>query len=194
MDKHNLGIIAQISAGKDTLAQMVGELIVPKTIQIINFSDWIGEELIKRGRIKTQGNYQLTSRELRQEYGEACLGYEVQKRALHSFADLPILTGIRRAEDITPLRDLPGDLHLLYLTAPAEKRWQWQIARRTRPGEAGKTFEQFMREDADECEVHIRQIGEQLADGHINNNGTLEDLRHRLELFIRDRFRDLLSV
>jgi len=185
--KFYLGIIAQISAGKDVTAAMVRELIAPKMVQIINYSDRIGEELIARGLEKSQKNFQEESRRLRDAFGQEYLGRAVSYRALHSRADLPILTGIRRAEDITPLRQLPGDLYLLFLTAPAEKRWQWQRARAQRPGEAAKSFEQFMREDADECEMHIRQVGQQLADGCIDNCGTLDDLHHQVSLMLRDR-------
>ena len=188
MANQHLGIISDPTVGKDTVAQMVRDLIAPHTVQIINYSDRMKEELNARGVPLTRQNFQNESRRLRGAFGEDHLGQVVRYRAIHSQADLPILTGIRRAEDIMPLRTLPGSLYLLYLTAPAKKRWEWQQARRQNADEGGKSFEQFLKEDQDECEIHIRQIGQDLADGRIDNNGTLDELRGKVRLMLRDRF------
>lgn len=190
MTRGYLGIIAEIKAGKGTVADIVAELVSRNggTTQLINYSDPM-RDCLKVGLthvVRDRDAYQRFAVGCRDVFGPDVWAKEVDFRARQSTARFVVLAGMRWPPDLPLVKALPNS-YALYLTAPQQKRWEWTRAKNEKPGDAEKTWEQFQLEDKAETERYIGDIGKQ-ADGFIRNDGTLDDLRRRVHLLLRDRF------
>jgi dephospho-CoA kinase len=85
------------------------------------------------------------------------------------------------------LRGLPNSF-LIAIEAPAELRFERLKKRNDRPGDAEKTWEEFMRENDAEPERMIEEIAKE-ADVTIDNSGTMDALRREIQTFLREKLK-----
>jgi dephospho-CoA kinase len=96
--------------------------------------------------------------------------------------ELVALNGIRLMPDAVDFTGLDG-FRMLYVTAPADVRYERVKKRGDRPGEIDMTWEQFQAVETSETEVEIPDVG-RIAQFRIDNTGTKDDLFARIdELF-----------
>ena len=107
--------------------------------------------------------------------GEEILGNVIYSRALLDKSDVIFLDGVRRPQDVAMLRRFSGS-SLVFVFAPLDQRYEWLKARADRPGDANKTWEEFLREQAAESESKIDELRHS-AYFKIDNCGDLEFLR-----------------
>jgi hypothetical protein len=189
-EKGYVGVIARNKAGKGTVSDIIQEVLAPHglTVETVNYSDSLKGTLLHGLTCLTRerATYDELSRVFREGFGQDILAREVDARARRSSAHIVVLAGMRRPPEMPLVRSLPNS-HILYLTAPVQRRWEWTRLKNERPGDADKTLEQFLLEEQDECHQFIEEIGEQ-ADSRIDNNGTLDEFKHTIRLMVRDRF------
>jgi hypothetical protein len=185
-----LGIIAKMKAGKGAVADIVAKAVARHggVTELINYSDRMTDALragfphIPRSREA----YQKIGEAARNAFGPDVWAQGVDFCARQSKADFVVLAGMRWPPEVPLVRELPNS-HIVYLTAPFEKRLEWLRIKAERPGDAEKTVEQFANEHKAQTEIYVDQIGAQ-ADSVIDNSGTLEDLERKVRVLLRDRF------
>ncbi|HXV27216.1 MAG TPA: hypothetical protein VD862_04310 [Candidatus Paceibacterota bacterium] len=155
-----VGLIAELRGGKGTVGDLVTELAGPRATAIMGFSDPINECLDALGLPRTRENQQTFSTWARKAFGQDVFSNALYERAIRATADIVVIHGIRRPADAPMLRKIPG-FFLCSIQAPAELRYRWMVRRNERPGDAEKTYEQFLKENDAEPEQLIRTIAQE---------------------------------
>lgn len=143
-----------------------------------SLSDILREELRERGLEATRDNLIRTGNELRAAFGPDILA----RRAMDRLTGPTVFDSIRNTREVAYLRTQEGFI-LLALDAPLEVRFG-RVAARGR-NESAATLEEFRRKE--DLERAGGEAAQQLeaclaaADYVIINDGTLEDLRRKLE-------------
>jgi dephospho-CoA kinase len=121
---------------------------------------------------------------LRQEFGNDLLARamaeDIKKDTVHDFI---VVESIRREEDIEYLKKLPG-FHLLSIKADPEIRYQRLIQRGEKQDDAGKSYEEFIKDHDRETEKSIIPLLDK-AEFIIDNNGTNEELYTKLDELVK---------
>lgn len=189
MAKLYLAITGHTAAGKESCYIAAKEGFAGLlTVSIHHFSDPLSETLDLLYLEKSRPNQQMLSTVLRQAFGENLLGNIIFNRALADTADVVFLDGVRRPKDIEMLKKLPNSF-LGYVWAPPEEAYKRLVKRNDRPGDAEKTWEQFLTEQAAEAESLIESL-RSAADFELDNS--LDDpnftlLRLQVVGFIRNK-------
>jgi len=163
-----IGLVGEKGSGKETFVKVLRGIFPIIPIGHIRFSDPIVETLNLWGIPITRKNAQDYIKWLEQRYGTGILAQLIKGRALESAAKIVTLDGIRWWQDVKMLRELPNNI-LVYITAPAELRFERLKKRNEKVGEAEMSWEQFLEEEKAENEIYIPEIGEK-ADYKILND------------------------
>lgn len=169
-----IGLTGTNAAGKgEAAAYFAG-----KGYAVFSLSDIIREELRQRGEPVTRDSLIRTGNELRRRFGADVLA----RRTMAKVRGPAVIDSIRNLAEVEYLRRQEGFL-LLAVDAPVEVRFA-RAALRGRD-ESAADLEAFKRKE--EEERRGGEDGQQLeacmaaADRTIINDGTLEELRRRLE-------------
>lgn len=175
-----LAIVGRTATGKESSYIAAKEGFAGKlAVSIHHFSDPLNETIeavnkimakrgLKNQLEKSRPNQQDISTELRKIFGEDLLGNLLFKRALADPADIVFLDGVRRLKDVEMLKKLPNSF-LGYVYAPPEEAYKRLVARNDRPGDAEKTWEQFLSEQSAEAESLIENL-RPMADFELYNS------------------------
>lgn len=164
-----IAIIGHTATGKESSYVAAKEALDGKlTVSIHHFSDPLSEILELLYLPKSRPNQQNLSTDLRRRFGEDLLGNILYRRALTDPADVVFLDGVRRPKDVEMLKKLPNSF-LGYVFAPPEEAHKRLIIRNDRPGDAGKTWEQFQQEQSAEAESLIDAL-RPMADFELDNS------------------------
>jgi dephospho-CoA kinase len=174
-----IGIVGEIASGKGVAAKYLQDRYGGV---VFKFSTVMRDVLKRLYVAQSRENLQSLSRILRQQFGEDLFAKSIAQDASGSDAPLIITDGIRRPSDITELAKLP-EFHLVTITAPEEVRYLRVKNRAENPGDAEKSWEDFIKDSSAEPEAQIRTIAAQ-AQYAIKNDGTLEDLHRELDALI----------
>lgn len=185
--KAYIAVVGKSGAGKETIFQLTRALLNirsdrPWEVSIHHFSDPLNEILGLLYLERARPNQQKISTVLRQAFGEELIGNVIYNRALKDMSDIVFLDGVRRAPDVVMLRRLPNS-HLLCVEADPKVRFERLKKRADRPGDAEKTWEEFLKEQSAESESLIDEIAKE-ADFKIDNSGDVEWLRHQIQNFL----------
>ena len=176
MKKIILGLVGEIASGKGTAAQHLVETHKATTFK---FSTPL-RDVIKRMHIEmNRANLQTLSTMLRNQFGQDLLAKIIAEDVKQSDAEIIVVDGIRRLEDIKYLRELP-EFKLLYVTADINKRYERIIKRGENADDNSKTFKQFELDHNSETELEIPQVAA-TAEITINNNGDLKELQSQID-------------
>lgn len=164
-----LAIIGHTATGKESSYKAAKEAFAEKLIfSIHHFSDPLNEIIDLLGLEKSRPNQQNLSTDLRRRFGENLLGNVLYRRALEDPADVVYLDGVRRPKDLEMLKKLPNSF-LGYVFAPPEEAHKRLIKRNDRPGDALKTWEEFLAEQSAEAESLIDTL-RPMADFELDNS------------------------
>ncbi|MBU6415085.1 AAA family ATPase [Patescibacteria group bacterium] len=170
-----IAIIGESGAGKETIFRIIAREVAGKyAISIYHFHDPLNEILDLLFLPRERANQQALSTMLRQRFGEELLGNVLQRRALADSADIIVLDGVRRPQDVIMLRKFPNSF-LCFVAAPFEKRLERIRVRNDRPGDAEKTEEAFRTEQNAEAESMIREIAKEadtVFDNSVDDDGS----------------------
>ncbi|HSR70379.1 MAG TPA: AAA family ATPase [Acidobacteriota bacterium] len=178
-----IGLTGRNGAGKGEVAAFFKK----KGFRFYSLSDVIRDEIRKRGEAVTRGQLVETGNRLRAEFGHDVLARRVRDRL--DGTDNCVIDSIRLPEEVEALRTLPGFL-MLSVEAEPEIRYQ-RVLQRGRESDP-QTLEEFLELEGLELAKPgsgRQQLAEtaKKADHRVPNNGTIEELHRRLELFLGQR-------
>ena len=115
--------------------------------------------------------------ELVYKYGEDVISKAMLK-SMQSFEDdIIVFNGMRLPSDYDYLKKAKGIL--IYITADPKLRWERVVTRKEKSDDT-EPFEKFKEMHKRKTEISVPRMGEK-ADYHIENTGTLEDLREKVK-------------
>jgi dephospho-CoA kinase len=171
-----IGLTGTNGAGKGEIASH----FIRKGFAFHSLSDVLRAELAARGEAATRDNLIRIGNALRASQGADVLA----RRIMASITGRAIIDSIRNPEEIAFFRTRP-DFLLLAVDAPVALRYE-RVRKRGRD-ESARTPDEFAAKEREEMEgaptgQRLRRCLE-LADALIINDGTLEDLYRKLEVF-----------
>ena len=174
-----LGLAGEMASGKGTVAQYLMEKNHSSSHR---FSTMLRDVLTRLHLEHSRENLQHLSTMVRKTYGEDTLARVMAEDVKKDNAEIIVVDGVRRMDDIVYLRELEG-FKLVYIDADIRKRYERIIARNENIDDHGKTFEQFELECQDESEVQIA-ILKNHADVVIDNNGDVDALHTQIDALL----------
>ena len=185
-----VGVVGKIAAGKTTVAKFFEErgfcrvscsdpLIDLLTHNVSEYS-WVPELPEKaeptRDRLIEFGKY------LKETYGEDILIRLAVDKMRH--CEKVVIDGVRSEGEIKAIKRLGGKV--IYVEARPEIRFERLMKRKARKDKTIKSFADFKAmDDAEERLYHTSEL-KGLADYVIVNEGTLDELREKVEAMIEE--------
>jgi dephospho-CoA kinase len=176
-----IGLTGTNGAGKGEAAKFFRE----HGYAYFSLSDVLREELRSRSLEASRDNLIRTGNELREKFGADILARRVMARVTAGGAGRAVIDSIRNVGEINYFR-AAGGFVLLAFDAPVEMRFN-RVAARGRNESAGSLEEFRRKEDEERAGGETAQQIEacmSAADYLIVNDGTIEDLRRKLERFL----------
>jgi len=179
MSKLVLGFVGKLASGKAVCQKYISEKYGATSTK---FSTPLRDILNRLYLPISRENLQSLSLDLRNRFGGDVLARVITEDAKNSASEIIVIDGVRRLEDISSLKDLPG-FHLISIDADPQTRYERMKTRNENAGDAEKTFKQFIEDGEREAE---RQIPETMATAHyhLDNNGSQEDLYDQIDKII----------
>lgn len=178
-----IGLVGENGSGKDTFTTFFRAAAAPFSVRKLRFSDVLSDTLKMWDIELSRSNLQNLAIIMDNEYGKGTLTHATEKRIKEDGSDLIVLEGIRWHTDVPMLKKFENS-YLVYVTADPNVRFDRLKQRGEKAGEADLTFERFGKEEQAATETQIPQIGKK-ADFKIENNGTLDEFREKVEKFYR---------
>ena len=174
---HLIGLTGTNGAGKGETA----DFFVSHGFSYFSLSDLIREEISRQGKPLTRDNLILTGNRLRNEFGPEILA----RRVMEKVTENAIIDSIRNTHEVQYLKKQKNFI-LLAIDAPIELRYQ-RILKRGR-NESVSTLDEFKKKEAEELtgSTNQQQLQRcmQMADFMIINDGSIQDLHRKLEIFL----------
>lgn len=180
MPKLILGLVGQAGAGKFTAAECIKN---DYKIQVFVFSDILKDMLGRLFLPASRENLIALSTTVRQAFGQDALSNAMERQVAVSEADIVVVDGIRRFDDIADLKKNPA-FHLIEVWAPPEIRFERLKKRNEKPGETEMTWEDFLAMSQKETEATIAGVAVQ-AEKKIDNSQDLPELKKNMLELIR---------
>ncbi len=187
-----IATVAEKGAGKGLFIRLVRRLLPGKKVVSVRFSDIWREILHLLDQEESRENISNLATAIRALFhNDGILVGATARRLTDIDADIIILDGLRKEEEIKPLVREHGGL-LVYIAASAETRFVRRREHAETTDERGMDWGQFMHQENLAPESAIRHIGETMADATIENNGTAEEfasqIKQFLDSFVRPKF------
>ncbi len=174
-----IGFVGQAGAGKGTAAEMLASNMKG---QIFTFSDILSDILKRLFKEKSRDNLIKMSTALREAFGQDALANVMEQQVKESPAEIVIVDGIRRMEDIEDLQKEPN-FHLVEVSAAPEVRFERLKKRKEKAGEENMTWEDFLAMGKRETEKTIAGVATQ-ADHKIENDSDFEAFKAKLDSLV----------
>ena len=178
-----IGLVGENGSGKDTFTTFFKAAAAPLTVRKLRFSDTLSDTLKMWDIELSRSNLQNLAIIMDQKYGKGTLTHATEKRIKEDGSDLIVLEGIRWHTDVPMLKKFPNSF-LIYVTADPNVRFDRLKQRGEKAGEVDLSIERFEKEEEAATETQIPQIGAK-ADFKIENNGSLDEFREKVEEFYR---------
>lgn len=180
-----IALVAEKGAGKGLFVEIIKKLLPELRIVSVRFSDALCDMLEILGKEKSRHNIDTLVTALRQGFhDEGILNGAMQKRLGGLDADIVILDGLRKADEVSLVRERDG--MLLYIAADQKDRYERRKQSAEKPDEANMSWDQFVDQDGAAPHREIRQIGETMADATIKNNRSAEEFELKIKEFIAE--------
>jgi dephospho-CoA kinase len=174
------GFTGLMASGKGAAALYLGARHAARTFR---FST-ILRDLLKRLDIsETRENLVGVSEAIRHQFGEDILAKAMAHDAATASEACIVIEGIRREADITYLQKLPNFV-LVSIDADLRTRYDRLVKRGENADDRSKTWEQFVADQERSTEISVPPVMA-LAQEHIDNNGTPQDLEHQLDELVK---------
>ena len=175
--KKYIGLTGTNAAGKGETAEFFQE----HGFSYYSLSDLIRKELQKRGLEECRDTLIRTGNDLRTKYGADILA----KRIMQEVGEKAVIDSIRNTAEVEFFKTQENFV-LLAIDAPVEMRYQRSKNRGRK--ESASSLEEFIQVEnkellGSETRQQLKKCIE-MADFLIINDGTIEDLHRKLEMFI----------
>jgi dephospho-CoA kinase len=174
-----VGLVGEKFAGKDAVANYLAD---KHNAAHIRFSHILDDILRLLNLPISRRNEVDLGLGLRQIFGRAVLGPAIIKRAEASGADLVVINGIRM-DEMENIKNIGAKI--IYITAPANTRFERYQKRHEKTDDGVMDFEQFKEQEKELTEIGIPELGKR-ADFRIDNTGTLEELYEKADKIIQN--------
>lgn len=171
-----IGFVGQAGSGKGTAANLLHEKY---GAVVFTFSDILTDILNRLYIPSSRDNLINMSITLRQGFGQNILAKAMSRQIDNSTADMVVVDGIRRIEDIEDLKLNPA-FHFIEIMVDPKIRFERLKERNQKPGEAEMTWEDFLAVSQKETELTIAKVAEQ-AEIKITNEGDIQALGKQLD-------------
>lgn len=179
-----VALTGERGSGKGLFVECFKELVPNKRIVSMKFQDPLREILTMLNKPIARENYSALATALRTAFNdEGILVGAMKQRILASKADIVILDGVRKAEEVPFIHEMGGIL--VYITADQKIRYERRKSNAEKVDEFGMSWETFLELDNLQPEVTIRTIGETLSDVTIDNSGTVEEFKENIKKFLK---------
>lgn len=179
--KYIIGVVGENGAGKDTFTLFFKATAAPLKVKRMRFSDVLFDTLKLWGIAPTRTNLQNLAIIMDGQYGKGSLTRATKARISQDKADIIVVEGVRWKTDVPMIKGFKSSF-LVYVTAKPKIRFERMRKRGEKAGEKGVSYKQFEREEKAATELDIPKIGK-YADVKIENNGTIEEFREKVEDF-----------
>lgn len=184
--KRVIGIVGPIASGKGVVIRLLKD----KGYHVLSLSDLVRARAKEWGFSITRENLQNVGDSLRQKFGNAILAEivapEIPKNPKQKF----VIDAIRNPAEVTFLKK-ECNAYIIGITASPKKRYELMKAR-------GREYDPSSWEEFVKLEARDRGVGQEahgqqvekclaLADGIVENNGSLEDLEEKVQNFLQTK-------
>lgn len=176
MAKLIIGIVGRQGSGKGTVAKILESKF---GAQVFRFSAILGNILDQLNVDRSRDNLIKISEAVRGAFGQDVLAYALEHQATNADADIVVVDGIRRPEDIVALEPRP-EFKIINVFAPTELRFARLKNRGEKVGEAHMTWEEFMNVETKASTEITIPIVEARATVTIDNSGTMQELEQKV--------------
>jgi dephospho-CoA kinase len=173
-----IGLVGEKLAGKDTVANYLASKYNADHFRFTHILDAVLEELNLEISRKNEIDLGLS---LRKVFGEHVLVNALEQRVKRSISGYRVVNGIRM-DELSVVKSWGAKI--IYITAPADIRFQRYMLRREKADDAVMNFEQFKQQETGPTELQIPQLGKQ-ADYKIENIGTMDGLYKKVDDIIK---------
>lgn len=179
MEKIVLGLTGEIASGKGTAAKY---LIEKHNGSDHRFSTMLRDVAKRMYLEENRENLQKISTIFRENFDQEILSKVIYNDVINDPKNVIAIDGVRRPSDIEYLKTLP-EFKLVYIETGLENRYKRIVTRGENADDAGKTFEEFKKDQEREAETQIKDLKSK-ADFVINNDGSFEDLYKQIDEII----------
>lgn len=183
MAKKIIGFAGEMVCGKTTAAQY---LIEKYGATSYRFSTILRDVADRLHLEHSRSNLATLSTILRENFGQDLLAKAVAQDVAETDAEVIVIDGVRRLEDIRYLSEMP-EFALVYINADLNTRYERVTKRRENADDATKTLEEFKEDNAAEAEREIPELKKHARLG-IDNMGSLEEFYERLDVVMKWNF------
>lgn len=181
-----IATVAEKGAGKGLFVEILKKLLPDRRIATVRSSDPWREILRILGKEESRDNISTVATGIRAYFrDDGILIPALRNRLRTTDADIVILDGLRKPEELALVRELKGIV--IYIAADPKIRFERRSAKAETTDEEGMTWKQFMRQEQATTETSIRSMGETMADARIENNGTIEEFEAAIKRFLEDK-------
>lgn len=181
MSKLIIGLVGQISSGKDTIADYVEKKYGGVKV---SFSQPL-RDILNRLYLPIDRKHMVTLAQiLIDNFGGDVLSKTIATEIKKSDKKIFVLPNIRREDDYKHLKSEPGFM-LVAVNTEAAKCYERLVKRGQNEDDKTKTWEQFKKDLTLSTEVDIPVLIEKSA-VKLDNNGSLEDLYGQVDKLIAD--------
>ena len=181
MAKMVLGLAGEMASGKGTIAEYIHDKCHTSSHR---FSTMLRDVLDRLHLEQSRDNLQALSTIVRETYGQDTLARVMAEDVKKDEADIVVVDGVRRLDDIKYLKKLP-EFKLVYIDVDLKTRYERIVERGENTDDQGKTFEEFVKESKDESEQQIVGLKE-FADVVIDNDGDINDLFKQVDAIVNN--------
>ena len=180
MAKLILGIAGEMGSGKEAITK---HLVNTYQANPHNFSQILKDILNRLYLDITRENFAPLSLALRKTFGEDVLAKAMYHDSVDDSAEIVVVQGIRRFEDMAFLKQLPN-FKFLFIDADMELRFKRVSHRGEKANDSTMSYDQFKASHQYETELSIHDL-KNYADYTIDNNGTYTELYKQLDEIIK---------
>jgi dephospho-CoA kinase len=178
-----IGITGTIGSGKGTVVKYLQEQY---DFQHYSARAFISEEVNKRGLPQTRENMRIIANELRTQHGSSFVAEGLYEQAIAANTNA-VLESLRSPGEIEALRNKPERFYLLAVDADLKIRFKRITERKSSTDLV--PFEKFMddaQKEMNDPNPGGMRLAEciRIADGKIENNGSIEELHKAIDEFI----------
>jgi len=180
MPKLILGLVGEIATGKGSAASYLKQKYGAKSLR---FSTPMRDILDRLFIPQSRENLVGLSETLRHTFGEDVFAHAIFKEVQETNANLVVLDGIRRTQDMKHLKTLPHFV-LVKIVADPKVCFHRSKERAENAGDASKNYKDFLADRHRATETTIPAVL-RAATEKIDNNGELADLFKQLDALVR---------